>query len=695
MKKEPIFLYLLKLSLSIGLFVVICLLYWSSLLIEQDLKDIKSDLSYLKKDGLSFQQSPHAQSPLSIASSNAPRPHIDPSLKNILNEDLFYTETLPNLLGEDFRPKGTIRIASYGKPESLHPFNGFREVSNMVSMCTVSTAGMEFGKYETMTDSSAIKIEERYSNNSNIPEFWVHLRDNIFWEPLEQRFFPDDLVLDKHFLTRHQVTAHDYKFYLDAIMNPHVQLAGAVSSRNYLGDIESLEVIDDLTLVVKWKTEKHTLPDGSTSETIKYTAKNWTGSLRPLPRFLYQYFPDGSKIIENDNDPDAYRKNSVWAQNFSQHWAKNIIPSCGPWIFDGFNEERALFRRNPRYFNPYAVLVERRELFFKESPDAMWQDFKSGKIDYYTLNADQLVELEEFLQSPEYLEQARNGKGINRVDYVSRAYNYVGWNQATALFSSAKVRRAMTMGIDRQRIIKQNLNGMGTEITGPFFIYSPSNDKNILPWPYDPDEARQMLQEDGWYDSDGDGTIDKMIDGKLVPFRFSLTYYVKNPNTKINAEYIATALNELGVDCQLNGVDITDLSNSFDEKSFDALYLGWALGTPPEEPKQLWHSQGANEKGSSNAVGFANKRADQIIEDLQYEYQLPKRHRLYHDFHQIVHESAPYTFLYTPKTVLLYRDYVQNVFIPADRQDLIPGANVPEPNSNVFWLKTNANHVAR
>jgi len=48
---------------------------------------------------------------------------------------------------------------------------------------------------------------------------------------------------------------------------------------------------------------------------------------------------------------------------------------------------------------------------------------------------------------------------------------------------------------------------------------------------------------------------------------------------------------------------------------------------------------------------------------------------------------APYTFLYTPKLIYLYRDYLQNVFIPADRQDILPGADVQEPDSSIYWIK--------
>src|SRR6202042_815557 len=111
---------------------------------------------------------------------------------------------------------------------------------------------------------------------------------------------------------------------------------------------------------------------------------------------------------------------------------------------------------------------------------------------------------------------------------------------------------------------------------------------SIVPLPFNPLLARRSLEEEGWVDTDGDGIIDKLIDGVRTPFRFTLIYYVKNSTTKAICEYISTALKEVGIDCRLNGVDLADLSSQFDDKSFDALCSAWSLGTPPEDPRQLW-----------------------------------------------------------------------------------------------------------
>ncbi len=696
MNKEPIGLYIFRFVLGFALFSFMCMLYWSSLLLEENVKDLKENVNQLKGEVSDIRTDIHSRNTIQSESSekstptsprqSSARPYIDPSIPNILQEDPFYIGTLPKLLPPNFVPHGTFHSALVGKPNNLHPFSNWVNVSTWIEMCTGSVARLQFGKYESFAPDFAIKMEERLIPGTNVPEFWIHLREGLFWKPLSKEMFSQNINLASHFLQKHPVTADDFKFYFDAMMNPYNQESGAASERTYYEDIQDIKVIDDLTFVVRWKTVDVEV-DGKMVPRIKYRARQLTGGMRPLASFVYKYFPDGKKILEDDSDPEIYRTSSVWAQNFSQHWAKNIIPSCGGWLFERLTDQQISFKRNPDYFFTLGVLGARSENYFKDAPDLIWQDFKANKIDTYNLQPDQIIELEQFLASDLYRKQKEQGASVQRLDYLARQYAYIGWNQARPFFKSKKVRQALTMAIDRQRIIKEFLNGMGVEITGTFFRNSPSYDLSIQPWPFDLARARRQLLEEGWIDSDGDGIVDKTIDGKRISFKYTLTYYVKNPIGKSICEYISSAMKEIGIQCNLNGVDIADISNILEDKSFDALMLGWALGTPPEDPKQLWFSAGAKEKGSSNSVGFANAEADKIISALQYEYNPELRIKLYHRFDQIIHEEQPYTFLYSPKTALLYREYVQNVFIPADRQDLVPGANVAEPISSIFWLK--------
>ncbi len=680
---------ILKILFGLAIITIGGMLYWSSLLQEKDLKELRQEIQQLKTEAATYgpKNRPEANPYPEARPKEAPLSLADPNYPNLLVPDPYYDTTLPKLIGENFRPQGVLKKAMIGKPENLHPFNNFKDVSEMMHMCLVEVAELKSGYYETLSPNMGVKIESRPCvDHPGSNEYWVFLRDDVYWAPLQSAHFPKTFELAPHFFQKSRVTAHDYKFFYDAVMNPYIHEAKAASLRTYYGDIDSFTVINDTTFVVRWKAHPVAASDGKTTEKVKYTSLGLTGALQPLPRFVYQYFADGQKIIDEEEDPDIYRKSSIWAQNFSQHWAKNIIVSCGPYIFDGMSDEGISFKRNPSYFNPNTVLVEGVKFTFKEGFDAVWQDFKTGKIDLCVLSPNQLPELETFLDSQEYQIQKANGQAIHAIDYVDLSYFYIGWNEAKPYFADEKVRKALTFAIDRERIIEQNLNFMAMAISGPFFIYSPSNDPSINPYPYQPEQAQALLEEAGWIDLDGDGIRDKIINGTRVPFRFKLYYYVKSLSSKVIADYITTALKEIGVQCELCGLDIADLSRQFDDKSFDAIFMGWKLGTPPEDPRQLWYSSGAHEKGSSNAIGFADPKIDAIIDALNYEYDKKERISLYHQFHRIIHQEAPYTFLYTPKVRLLYRDYVKNLFVPKEHPEIIPEADIPEPMTQTIWL---------
>ena len=659
---------MLRTFLGIATLLLLGLLYWSNQLVEQEVKGIRGELTTLHS------QLDHIEA-LAVASPSdlqKTRPYIDPSLPNLLEEDKYYTEVLPKQLGAHFEPSGHIRTAERVRPHNLHPLNNWKSAHDAHRRCIGAVAIPKIGFHEDYTPDLAIKVEQRGN------EYWVHLRDDVYWAPLNPDHFPAHVRLAPHFLRRHPVTAHDFKFCFDVLINPHVQGPLAIASREEFGHVEEFRVLDDHTFVIRWREQ-----EGK----IKYSSKNCTLGMNPLPRWVYQYFPDGTKIVEEDTDPDIYRTHSVFAQNFSQHWASNVIPSCAAYLFDGFSSRQIAFKRNPHYHNPYCVLHEGLQIEYKEDGDAIWQAFKSGELDYVTSEPfpDKIEELPAFCASPLYRRQKAEGQGVERLDYLMRTYHYIGWNQKSPLFQDPLVRRALTHAIDRKGCISQFLNNLGQELTGPLIPGDPCYDSSLSPLEYDSVEAQRLLKEAGWADLDGDGVLEKEIGGERVKFTFRLPYPSRSRVARSYSDAIATSLREIGVECRPFGVEIHDLTLLFDGKEFDAVFGGWAM-THYSNPKQVWHSAGANQPGSSNMIGFAHEGVDQLIEELEFEHQSTERVALQQAFHRIIHQEAPYTFLYAPKVALLYRESVKNAFVPAERQDLIPGAIDTEPDVKQLYI---------
>ncbi len=652
--------------------------YWSSSIVEEQLFTLKRRVDQLETQGIGPQVAPKTI-PTPIASLGKS----DPSLPNLLITDPFFEKTLPEILGVHFKRYPVLFDANVGKPENLNPLSGWANVTAWISRCTGSAATGLFGKYETLSPSFAWKMEERKAADGKSVEYWVYLRNDIFWEPLSIRELANGTKLSEHFFQRRPVTAQDFKFGFDLLMNPFNQEMVAITMQGKFSDITAVEVIDPQTFVVRWASKAFTNEAGETIYKPRYVSKLLTGSFSPAAEWVWAYRPDGTRIVSEEDQ----RTSSSLIEHMQLHWAKNIIPSCGPWNFIEMSDESIRFKRNPHYFDPLDPLYDEWEVAMRAGFDSIWNDFKLGKISTYALNAQQIPDWERFKNTPEYLAQKEKGEAIHILTYPNNGYYYVGWNMKRPLFSSKKVRQALTLAIDRPRIISEILYGQGFEIIGTFPQDSPATNPNLKPWPYDPDLARKMLAEEGWADLDRDGVLEKEIDGKRVLFSFKLIYPSKGPVGKATVEAIATQLKKVGIRAELLGLEMTDMSERMSQKDFDALYMGWQNGAPPEDPRQIWSSSGANEVGSANYVGFANSEAEKIIDALDYASEKEERVKLYHRFDDILYEEQPYTFLFSLYQNLLYREYIENVFIPKDRQDLVPGADVAQPIGSIFYDK--------
>jgi len=669
---EPIKVLLLLLILFL-----VGMSYWSSSIIEEQVFALKRRVDKLEKEGVTVSR------PQEIAKSST-TPSLgksDPSLPNLLTPDPFFEKTLPELLGEHFKRYPVLFDGTVGKPDNLGPFPGWLNVRDWISHCTGSVATSLFGKYETLSPSFAWKMEERKADDGQSIEYWIHLRDDIFWEPLAMHELANGTPLAEHFSERRPVTAQDFKFGYDIIMNPFNQEMHAITMQGELADITAFEVVDPKTFFVRWKTKPFKDAEGKTVYKARYVSKLVTGAFSPYAEWVWAYRPDGSRVVPEEEQ----RTSSTIIQYLQLHWAKNIIPSCGPWTFVEMTDESIKFKRNPNFIRPLDALYNEWEISIRASFDSIWNDFKLGKITTYGLNPQQVPEWERFKNSPEYQTQKERGEAIRLLSFPSNGYFFVAWNAKRPLFASKKIRQALTYAIDRSRILEEILYGQGVEVTGAFPHYSSATNPDLKPRPYDPELASKLLAEDGWADLDRDGVLEKEINGQKVLFSFKLIYPNKGPVGKATVEAISTQLKKVGIRAEPLGMESIDLSERMNQKDFDALYMGWGGGTPPEDPRQIWSSSGANEIGSANYIGFVNQEVDEIIDKLDYASNPEERKKLYYRFDDIIYDEQPYTFLFSINQNLLYREFIGNVFIPAERQDLVPGANVEQPYPSIFF----------
>jgi len=433
--------------------------------------------------------------------------------------------------------------------------------------------------------------------------YTVDLRQNVLWHDFI------DPVSGKKWQNV-EVTAADFKFYIDVIKNKDVDCAPA---RVYLKDLDKLEVISKYKFKVYWKKKY-------------FLSKPITLGLMPLPRHFYHSYKgpfDGKKFN------DDFQRNK-------------LIVGCGPYRFVRWDKGQKIYlTRFENYFGiKYGAAPSINTLIYEiiKHPSTQFQALLSGDVDKMRLTAEQWVNKTDI---SDFDPESSNFK-IKKFQYLSRSYSYIGYNLKNPLFENKKVRQAMTHLIDREKILKFVFFGLGRITTGNFFIDSPYYDHSIIPYSFSVSKALELLKEAGWDDHDGDGILDK--DGKM--FKFTVLTISNSTAQEKMFPMIKEDMKKAGIIMNINKVEWSVYVQRLEKKDFEVISLGWALGYE-SDPTQVWHSSMADVMGSSNHIGFKNKKADEIIAKIRTCFDFEERVKLCYEFHQLLHEEQPYTFLFS------------------------------------------------
>ena len=221
----------------------------------------------------------------------------------------------------------------------------------------------------------------------------------------------------------------------------------------------------------------------------------------------------------------------------------------------------------------------------------------------------------------------------------------------------------MTHLTDRESMVRNLLFGLAETVESPIHKFRPEYNHDLQPYAYDPDRALALLNEAGWSDTDNDGILDREIDGELTPFRFEFLVNSGNQLRKDIALTLQSALEDLGIDCQVRELDWSIFLERVKNKDFAAVTLGWTGGTGlrfPPDAYQIWHSSQIEGNGS-NFVSFRNAESDEILEVYRTEFDMERRIELYRRFQEILHEEQPYTFLWKSRVASAYSRRFQGV----------------------------------
>ena len=326
--------------------------------------------------------------------------------------------------------------------------------------------------------------------------------------------------------------------------------------------------------------------------------------------------------------------------------ATSLVLGSGPYRLETLNIDDQwtpgrdfVLVRNEQYWG--GAKPSLRVLRYNVIDDALASltSFRNGDSDMMRPTSAQFVELAD---DPEFLEDNQALSWVN----MRSGYSFIGWqagerNGKLRPFHDVRVRQAMTLLLDRQRIVDEIYEGVGEVATGPNNRQSPAYPTDLEPWPHDMERAQELLAEAGWIDRDNDSILENEAGEE---FDFEFTYAPSGPAIERLANYLVDQCAAVGIRCRKRPTDWSIFVQLFNSRDFDAITLGWSATAPESDPRQIFHSESIENQGD-NFVQWSSPEADRLIDAGRAELDDAKRMEIWQELAHILHEEQPYTFM--------------------------------------------------
>lgn len=386
-------------------------------------------------------------------------------------------------------------------------------------------------------------------------------------------------------------------------------------------------------------------------------AKYVCGEFLLIPQYVY----DPKKLMDKFTIKQLQEENAKVAEDptmkeFAAEYnsekyqrEKGFIVGSGPYEFTEWKtgEKIVLSKKKNWWGDKFS-----NEQAFQAFPDKLIYRVIKDQTAALTALKGKKLDVMAGIKSKDYVEQLKPNADVNKnytlSEPVSMAYTYFGINMRNPKFEDVRTRKALAHLTDVEKMIKVIGYGLGERVNGPVNPYKKGafND-TITGYEYNVETAKKFLAEAGWKDSNGNGTLDKNIDGKLTEFDIKFTYNAGNDTRRDAALMFKEACRQVGINVDVIPQEWSIYIENQKKHDFEMFYGAWIGSPSPDDPKQIWHTESIN--GGSNYVYFGNANSDKLIDDIRSELNEEKRNDLYKKFQVLVHDEVPYIFIWSPK----------------------------------------------
>jgi peptide/nickel transport system substrate-binding protein len=439
------------------------------------------------------------------------------------------------------------------------------------------------------------------------------------------------------------VTGYDYLFTMKAAWDPYLV---NTAWRSNLGSVVSVEIDQEnprrITVITR---NQYILGLEVITNNDIYPEHIYDRDrlLRP-----YSY----SEIIEYDTSKHSTLDSVLrqFANQFNdEKFSRSVISGAGPYAFvEWIPNQHIVLRRKENWWG--SAFAERHPRF-QANPSSITYYFIPEAQTAITALKDQRIDLvaelsaEQFNELKIYNDQYHT---LNLDTPPVLQYYFITYNNDHPILGDRTVRQAISKLMNVKSLIDKLFFGLATRTVGPIPPGSLAYDHSLEPFAFDPDGASQLLKNNGWYDSDSDQILDKVIEGR----KYDLTLNILTSNSQLSQDVaiiLKAAAEKIGININIVPNELRKILQQVRMGQFDMACLAAVQSIGPYDPYNSWHSDNIGSNGS-NYSRFSNQEADRVIDQIRTTLDEKTRQELYKEFQKIIHEEQPTLFLVAPKT---------------------------------------------
>ncbi len=362
---------------------------------------------------------------------------------------------------------------------------------------------------------------------------------------------------------------------------------------------------------------------------------------------------DGFDRIASVDTPDPLTAVVHYKERYAAYALQFVRGALPKHLLEGKDIERATeYNRKPLGTGPYQlkewktgeyVLLERAPHYWRGDSLPKIKRIMFRFVPNTTTRVNQLLAGEVHVVALLPWDRARDlaqAKGTVIAKTTGNAYEHVTLNEKTVpAFRDVRVRRALLMGIDREAITKQILDGLAPVSHGPVQPVSWAYTDSIATWPFDLVRAKALLDSAGWV-TGADGIRAK--DG--VPLRFTLMTQAGFVVRENVSQVLQRQWHDLGVDVKIQLVDGTAISTKWFAGEFDAMLHWWQMPADPD--LLLFFAADRTPPAGRNINYFVDSTLTRMLVAADREVDQVKRRALLIPVQQRIADQVPELWLY-------------------------------------------------